>query len=115
MTDDLNIVDLRERIAVSKELSPAERYFILNAIGGTYLVWSNEHRAWWRGGWGYSTALPKAGRYTREEALDICRRAIPTAAHIGAIAEVPVRFDDIADVLRDQVVPPAILREGGES
>jgi hypothetical protein len=80
-----------------------------------YLVWSNEHRAWWRAGsYGYSTALPKAGRYTREEALEICRRALPTAMHIGAIAEVPVRLDDMADILRDQIVPGAIIEEHGE-
>lgn len=38
----------------------------------TYLVWSNEHRAWWRpNGRGYTIKLEAAGRYTREEAIDI--------------------------------------------
>jgi hypothetical protein len=81
-----------------------------------YLVWSNEHRGWWRAGnHGYSTSLPKAGRYPRQEAIDICRRALPTAMHIGMISEIPVRLDDIADMLRDQAVPAAIFKEAGES
>jgi hypothetical protein len=95
----------RLQTAWSTDMSPAR-----------YLVWSNEHRGWWcAGSSGYSIALPKAGRYTREQAIDICRRALPTAMHIGMISELPVRLDDIADILRDQPVPGAIFKEAGES
>lgn len=42
-----------------------------------YLVWSNEHRAWWAPGeCGYTIELDRAGRYTRERAIAICRRAM---------------------------------------
>jgi hypothetical protein len=75
----------------------------------TYLVWSNEHRGWWKpGGYGYSPGLRGAGHFTREHALRICREALPTAAHIGLISEVPVRMADLAEVLKDQVVPIAV-------
>lgn len=38
-----------------------------------YLVWSNEHKAWWGpNNAGYYTSLKSAGRYSREDALEIC-------------------------------------------
>jgi hypothetical protein len=38
-----------------------------------YLIWSNEHRAWWGpDSLGYTTVLEKAGRYTKAEADHIC-------------------------------------------
>ncbi|TXI84271.1 MAG: hypothetical protein E6Q40_09630 [Cupriavidus sp.] len=38
-----------------------------------YLVYSNEHKAWWRpDGKGYTTFVESAGRYTFEEASAIC-------------------------------------------
>ena len=37
-----------------------------------YLVWSNEHRAWWRpNSAGYTIDVRQAGRYSRKEAMDI--------------------------------------------
>jgi hypothetical protein len=37
-----------------------------------YLIWSNEHGAWWRyGREGYTRSLILAGRYTRQEAIEI--------------------------------------------
>jgi hypothetical protein len=37
-----------------------------------YLVWSNEHQAWWRpNSAGYSTDVRNAGRYSRAEAIEI--------------------------------------------
>lgn len=37
-----------------------------------YLVWSNEHRAWWRPArCGYVRDVRGAGRYTRAEAIEI--------------------------------------------
>lgn len=39
-----------------------------------WLVWSNEHHAWWRpNSAGYTTFHEEAGRYTLEQAVVICR------------------------------------------
>jgi hypothetical protein len=41
-----------------------------------WLVWSNEHKAWWGpDGIGYTKIRKDAGRYTRNEAIEICKRA----------------------------------------
>lgn len=41
-----------------------------------YLIWSNEHNAWWRpNGNGYTKSIEEAGRYTFERAAEICRDA----------------------------------------
>lgn len=41
-----------------------------------YLIWSNEHNAWWGPDRrGYALHLAAAGRYTREDALSICQSA----------------------------------------
>lgn len=38
-----------------------------------YLIWSNEHKAWWKpNNLGYTVHLKDAGHYGREEALIIC-------------------------------------------
>lgn len=62
-----------------------------------YLIWSNEHRAWWApGGLGYTTLTHAAGRYSKEAAEDICKKAnvVP-----GTIEEVMVvaPFQIVAD------------------
>lgn len=41
-----------------------------------FVVWSNEHRMWWRpNGRGYTDSLDEAGRYDRAEAERIVARA----------------------------------------
>jgi hypothetical protein len=41
-----------------------------------YLVWSNEHQAWWAPNKrGYISVISKAGRYHRTAAEQICRHA----------------------------------------
>ena len=75
-----------------------------------YYVWSNEHRAWWKPGrLGYARGLSSAGQYTREDALEICRDAIPSAGHVGAISEIPVRVDDVQQFLAGQLCPGCIF------
>ena len=75
-----------------------------------YLIWSNEHRRWWGpGGRGYVTGVRAAGRYSRDHALEICRGALPTAAHIGLIAEIPVRERDVTEFLANALVPGCVL------
>lgn len=84
-------------------------------MSDTYLVWSNEHGAWWKaGGWGYSTGLRNAGHFTRDEAIQICRQALHSAVHIGSVAEVPVRLDDVQEFMDGQVVPACVLQGKNE-
>lgn len=41
-----------------------------------YLVWSNQHGMWWRGGHrGYTQFIEEAGRYTRGDAEEIVAKA----------------------------------------
>jgi len=58
-----------------------------------YLVWSNEHRAWWRpNAQGYTMFLDAAGRYTRDEAIKhSMARGNPTEPP----PEIPVRESDV--------------------
>ena len=84
-------------------------------MSDTYLIWSNEHEAWWKGGgWGYSGGLRGASHFTREQAIDICRKALPTSAHVGKIAEVPVRLTDLMEVLDGTIVPDVVLKSRNE-
>ncbi len=77
-----------------------------------YLIWSNEHAGWWRADHsGYSPALKKAGNYTRDEAIAICKRALPTAMGLGRISEIPVRLADVVDMLQGEIVPGVIFEE----
>ena len=41
-----------------------------------YVIWSEEHGAWWSPGRsGYTRSLSNAGRYSKEEAQEIVTRA----------------------------------------
>lgn len=76
-----------------------------------YLIWSNEHQGWWGpDGCGYDSGYDHAGRYSRQHAIEVCQRALPTAMHIGMISEIPVRIADFEDVLRGQMVPASVLQ-----
>jgi hypothetical protein len=68
-----------------------------------YLIWSHEHGRWWGpGGCGYVSRMSQAGRYSREQALRICVKAVPgTADRMGALPELPVRLVD-AETIRDR-------------
>lgn len=38
-----------------------------------WLIWSNEHKAWWReNSRGYTMSRNEAGRYSMTEAMEIC-------------------------------------------
>lgn len=53
-----------------------------------YLIWSEEHGAWWRAGRrGYTTSMNAAGIYSEHEARTI---SASSNAH-GRFCEVPVR------------------------
>lgn len=61
-----------------------------------YLVWSNEHNAWWRPNrQGYTINRRVAGRYTRDEAISICAHARDGWGTGTALpSEIPVRAAD---------------------
>lgn len=56
-----------------------------------FLIWSQEHGAWWNPNRaGYTTSMIRAGRYTEAEA-----RAISDSANAGGtFCEVPVEVSD---------------------
>jgi hypothetical protein len=63
-----------------------------------YVVWSNEHRCWWRAGHsGYTTSLSEAGRYSRDEAMKICRGARGGRKFRDIPSEVPLLLEDAAE------------------
>jgi hypothetical protein len=74
-----------------------------------YLIWSNEHRLWWRGnGQGYTHRLDEAGIYTRLEAI---RRSSTRDQTPGEpLPELPIRRDDLLSVL----VPPTPRETAGQ-
>lgn len=64
-----------------------------------YLIWSNEHRAWWGPGRvGYTPHVGAAGTYTREEALKISGNAMLGWREDGPPPELPVRVEDAREV-----------------
>jgi hypothetical protein len=53
-----------------------------------YLIWSNEHRGWWKPSrHGYTTLTHKAGQFSLEEATEIVTKA---NLYSAAIEEVMV-------------------------
>lgn len=49
-----------------------------------YIIWSHDHRAWWKpGGWGYTTLTHLAGRFSKEVAEQFVQHA-----NIVAVKEV---------------------------
>lgn len=77
-----------------------------------YLIWSHEHRGWWRGNrTGYSANLWDAGLYDAAEAQEICEQA-SIGWHAGLPPEVivplPENFarrgvDDVVAELRASI------------
>ena len=66
-----------------------------------WVIWSEEHGAWWRPGkWGYTRSLREAGRYPEAEA--------------NAIAEQANRY---SDVLKEVALPDPLfaLCDGDEN
>lgn len=60
-----------------------------------YVIWSNEHTAWWAPNeCGYRSRLSDAGRYDREEALRICTGARGGREYNDNPTEVPLLAAD---------------------
>ncbi len=68
-----------------------------------YVIWSNEQRAWWAAyRHGYERCLEEAGRYSREEAIQICKAA--NTCFVGGVNpvlpdEIPVLFEDALETM----------------
>jgi hypothetical protein len=57
-----------------------------------WLIWSNEHDAWWaHQSNGYTKQRSKAGRYTRQEAIEICEGANAGCWDVDEPSETMVR------------------------
>lgn len=70
-----SISSAEDRAVVDKSLEALEIY-LATEQDKKYLIWSNEHNAWWEAGCvGYVDHTHFAGRFTREEALEICNAA----------------------------------------
>lgn len=68
-----------------------------------YLIWSNEHNAWWRGGSrGYTNHIGAAGRYAREEAIAICKSANYLFVKRGLPQEIMMVEQDAIDCLGER-------------
>lgn len=66
-----------------------------------YLVWSNEHRAWWRANsQGYARSILEAGRYTRAEAVDIADKSRNGWKLDGRPDEIAVAIADLPAPIR---------------
>lgn len=65
-----------------------------------YLVWSNEHGAWWRpNSQGYTKRVVNAGRYSREEAINIARDAHDGWREGSAPPEIAVAERDVLEMM----------------
>jgi len=62
-----------------------------------YLVWSHEHSAWWRrGGAGYTKRVSEAGRYSRNDAMQVCLQASIGSGEV--LNELPVKLTDLTEL-----------------
>ena len=67
-----------------------------------YVVWSNEHGCWWGPErCGYQWKIEYAGRYTRDEAMSICRGARGGREFNSNPTEVPLLLADAQDFWGD--------------
>ena len=76
-------------------MTPDTKPLALPPEDAEYVVWSNEHSAWWGPNRaGYTTHLSVAGRYTREQALKICVGARGGREFNRNPSEVPILLRD---------------------
>lgn len=70
-----------------------------------YLIWSNEHRGWWKPGrHGYTTRTDRAGQFSLEEATEIVVNA-NRYSKTPAIEEVMVKAPSPDQITLDLEYP----------
>ena len=83
------------------------------ALGDAWLVWSNEHNAWWRPkSRGYTDDIRAAGIYTHARAHEIVEQACPRANSTlrpGAHPEVAVTLASALDGFNDRETVGGLL------
>lgn len=78
-----------------------------------YLIWSNEHRAWWRPrAQGYTKRIDHAGRYSREEAIKHSRSRDQHSDE--PLPELPIREADVKDVIMPMHWTTELARSAGD-
>ena len=71
-----------------------------------YLVWSNEHGAWWCShAHGYTLNFEEAGRFTRSEAISYSKARDQRPGE--RLPELPVLEDDVKAVLTQRAFSSA--------
>lgn len=77
-------------------------------VDDRYLVWSNEHRAWWRAeSAGYASSILHAGLYSRAVAIDIADKSRNGWSVTERPDEIAVALADIPKAIRDAVIANA--------
>lgn len=98
-------------IAAIEPLIRADERAKENEACDEYLVWSNEHNAWWRAkSAGYCTDVVCAGIYTRAEALSISHKCRDRWLPGDSPTELPVPLADLPQWAIDAIRS----RMGGE-
>lgn len=85
---------------------------------GKYLVWSNEHRAWWGPDHrGYTRVIERAGRYDRDEAFSIASKRGGGWEREANPDEIAIpEADAIAQYIGPRLATPAShASDGGEA
>jgi hypothetical protein len=68
-----------------------------------YLIWSNEHRGWWRANrHGYTTLVQRAAHFSLEDATEIVTKA---NRHSDKIEEVMVEAPSHEQIAMDLLYP----------
>lgn len=66
-----------------------------------YVIWSNEHRAWWGPGErGYVERLADAGCYPRSRAVEIAKHAQDGRARRDPPPEIALPYSDALECVR---------------
>lgn len=81
---------------------------------GNYLIWSNEHRAWWRpDARGYTLDIERAGRYSRDEAIKHSRTRDQYKGQ--PLPELPIREADLKEIVEPMHWTTEMARAAGDA
>lgn len=87
----------------------------MSLLNGPWLIWSNEHTAWWNpNGNGYTLRVDEAGRYSFADALKICTGACHGCEWMNNVGfrEPDEVMVPSAELIQSLLVPPAPASDG---